>query len=334
MPLNVEAIEELPPEHSGSLTFHLPLELAALDLAGADDTVITRRIEQRLTEAYASGLVDPPLYRWAVEHYTDVAADLLDDDPDVRRHAFAAIDTLGDGIVGAAFHGVIRLGYGLWRRRPDEVARGLAYLRSRRQVLTSRDGELSERVFHHPRLDGATMPSAEELDGQTVFDVLNIAAGVPDADALRPAGDGPVTPHRLMAGAAALVARNPSSFVAVHAVTGLHGLCEVHHAVLGPIDPYADVTVLPSARWWNAYAVALGAATLVMAQYRPEAVPAVRARVDTIDRLLAASIASGETHDVKLVLALRRLQEFALLDAVDALRVGSIKLASSEGAAP
>ncbi|MGD9792268.1 MAG: hypothetical protein AB7V43_02205 [Acidimicrobiia bacterium] len=333
MSLNVEAIEELPPEHSGSLTFHLPLELAALELAGASASVIAERTERRLQEAYASGLVDPPLYRWAVDHYRDVAADLLDDDPEVRGCAFAAIDTLGDGIVGAAFHGVIRLGYGLWRRRPDEVARGLAYLRSRRQVLTSSAGRADERSFDHPHLDGSTMPSVAELDGQTVFDVLNIAAGVPDADALLPAGDGPVTAHRLMAGAAALVARNPLSFVAVHAVTGLHGLCEVQHAVFGPIDPYADVTTLASARWWNAYAVALGAASLVMAQYPPEAVPAVQARVDTVDRLLDAAIASGETHDLKLVLALRRLQEFAVLDASDVLRVGSIKLASTEGVA-
>ena len=135
MPLELDDIEDLPPELTGALTFHLPLELAALELAGADPAVLQARTERRLAEAFRAGLVDPPLYRWAVDHYRPVADRLLATDPDVRRAALADIESLADGLAGAAFHGLIRLGYGLWRRRPGEVARGLAYLRSRRQVL-------------------------------------------------------------------------------------------------------------------------------------------------------------------------------------------------------
>lgn len=328
--LDLEAIEELPPELTGALTFHLPLEVAALQLAGAAEAVIAERVRRRLTEAYAAGLVDPPLYRWAVEHSRSAAEGLLHDDPARRRAAFDSVANLGDGLAGAAFHGLIRLGYGLWRRRPMEVARGLAYLRTRRQVLVG-----ATAVAPAPSGDArpAPLPPADALEGLTVFDLMNIAAGCEDRAALRPWGDQPLTAHRLAAAALALAARNPSSFVAVHAVTGLHGLCELHAAVDGAAalaDPAAPVEATPLGPWWVSYATALGTASAVMASYPPEAVPAAPPGLDGPAELLAAAVDSGETHDVKLVLALQRLSAYGVLDADDAHRVARTKLAATE----
>ena len=136
------------------LTFHLPLEVAALELAGASAEVVAARVAQRLADAYAEGLVDPPLYRWAVEHYRPVADQLLSPDRHERERGFAGIDALGPGLAGAGFHGLIRLGYGLWRRRPGEVARGLAYLRTRRQVLAGGFGSGIMAMSGTPEVPG------------------------------------------------------------------------------------------------------------------------------------------------------------------------------------
>ena len=141
-PLPLHAIVELPPETSGALTFHLPLEIFALEEAGAGPEVIQARTAAGLAEAYRSGLVDPPFYRWAVEHHRPAAAALLSASADDRLAAFASVRTLGEGLVGAAFHGLIRTGYGALRRDADEIARGLAYLRTRRQVLQGPGGEV------------------------------------------------------------------------------------------------------------------------------------------------------------------------------------------------
>ncbi len=324
MSLRREAIEELPPETTGALTFHLPLELAALELAGADPALIEQRIARRLTEAYATGLVDPPLYRWAVEHYRPLGQALVSDDPAERVAAFGAVSTLGDGLAGAAFHGLIRLGYGLWRRNGAEVARGLAYLRTRRQVLIC--ATVMPAMVSAPP---PPLPPADQLDGVTVFDLMNLAAGSEDRAALLPPGEGPLNLQRLAGAAMALVERNPSSFVSVHTVTGLHGLCELHHAVVGPMERSAALADTLLADWWNAYAVALGAATVVMGRFAAEEVPAGAPRHENVEALLADAVSSGETHNVKLVLALRRLEQFGVLDDADVRRLGAVKLTAS-----
>ena len=324
MSLELEDIEELPPELTGALTFHLPLELAALELAGADPALRRARAERRLAEAYRVGLVDPPLYRWAVGHYRPVADRLIDDDPAVRRSALPDIESLAEGLAGAAFHGLIRLGYGLWRRRPAEVARGLAYLRSRRQVLATGSGPAGGPTGRPP------LPEGDDLAGLTVFDLMNLAAGSEDREALRPGGTGPMTAARLCSAATGLVARNPSSFVSVHTVTGLHGLYELHRATAGALDAHGALDDTPLAPWWQAYTTASMVAAVVVHRSAPEAVPAPVARADTPAALLAAAVASGETHDVKLVLALTRLAEAGLVSEEDLLRIGAVKLAATE----
>lgn len=320
-PLPLAAVVELPPETSGALTFHLPLEVFALQAAGADPAVIESRIADRLADAYRDGLVDPPLYRWAVEHHRPIARDLLDPSPAVREAAFRSILPLGDGLAGAAFHGLIRLGYAAWRGEVEEVARGLAYLRTRRQVLAGGAGGAGA--------GSGAMPPPDERQGATVFDLLNLAAGAGGRDDLTDPAAALPSPRAMAARAADLVRHDASSFVAIHAVTGLHGLVEVHRLVTGaaPGDDVAGTVLAP---WWRAYAAALRACALVVEGTPRVGTPECTETFTDVEVLVRAAIDSGDTHSVKLVVALRRLVELGLVDEPTLLELGAIKLAVDE----
>lgn len=321
-PLPLHSILELPPELSGALTFHLPLEVFALEDAGASPAHIQERMAAGLADAYRSGLVDPPFYRWAVEQYGPVAEALLSPDRAEREAAFTSVLPLGEGLVGAAFHGLIRTGYGALRRDASEIARGLAYLRTRRQVLRG-------PFTLHADETGSAFPPPEVTDGTTVFDQLSLAAGAGASDPLAdPASPLPPAPD-LAARAADLLRHDAGSFVSVHAMTGLHGLAEVHHLVTGenPADGLND-TILGS--WWRAWAIGLVACTSVVtatpAVGRTERAPSF---ADT-PSLMAAAVASGDTHSVKLAVAMRRLVAFGVLSEATLWELGAIKLGVPE----
>ncbi len=327
---------DLSPETSAGLTFHLPMELVALRDAGASSETIEQRKQERLLDAQADGLTDPPLYRWAVRRYTETAQRLVSgDDPTAVRD----IEPLAEGLAGAAFHGLIRLGYGAWQRDESEIARGLAYLRTRRQVLASplsaRD-HTSHAAEPHQTFDTGTairadLPGSSERDGVTVFDLLNLAAGTGLCSA--PDAHRTDTPRALALAAMALVRRNPSSFVAVHAATGFHALCEVELLLSGvasaPHQPPTKATIA----WWSAYSVALRACTLLVESGAPDALPGYDdgyGVVTNIETLVAASIRSADTHDVKLAVALRRLVHFGLLSEDEATEAGIARLAAEQ----
>ncbi len=325
-PLPLYTILELPPELSGALTFHLPLEVFALEDAGASPGLIQERMAAALADAYRSGLVDPPFYRWAVEHYGPVAAALLSPHRAEREAAFASVLPLGEGLVGAAFHGLIRTGYGALRRDPDELARGLAYLRTRRQVLR---GPAPAAGPTTPAATEAAIPPPEAAEGSTVFDQLSMAAGAGGDDPLIDTAR-PLPPAaELAARAAELLRHDAGSFVSVHAMTGLHGLAEVHHLVTGEPPAHGlDETILGG--WWRAWAIGLVACRAVVT-----ATPAVGrtsrapAFTDT-PSLMAAAVASGDTHSVKLAVAMRRLVTFGVLDEPTLWELGAIKLGVPE----
>lgn len=313
-------VRGLPPEHGERLTFHLPLEVQALEVAGADLAVITDRVERRLPSAFAASLVDPPMFRWAERHYGGVGEGLLAPKAEDRRRAFEQILALGPGLAGGAFHPLIRFGYGALRGDAHEITRGLAYLRVRRQILFARPvrpagpGELE-------------MPTPEELDGTSVFDQLDLVAG---ERALL--GDGPEPPlppvAELATTATELVRRDPTSFIAVHTVTGLHGLVEVDRLLTGR-DDLAGVPGDPLlSSWWRAMADAITACAVIVGQAgaRP---PGPRRAAGDLDSLVARAIDSPEVHDLKISVSLRRLVELGVLDATRALEVGATKLAAT-----
>jgi len=322
-PLPLHSILELPPELSGALTFHLPLEVFALEDAGASPEYIQERMAAGLADAYRSGLVDPPFYRWALEQYGPVASALLSPDRAEREAAFVSVLPLGEGLVGAAFHGLIRTGYGALRRDASEIARGLAYLRTRRQVLRGPMAGAGATAAE------SAIPPPRVAEGTTVFDQLSMAAGAGGDDPLTDAGR-PLPPaSELAALAADLLRHDAGSFVSVHSMTGLHGLAEVHHLVTGePPAGGLDATILGP--WWRAWAIGLVACRAVVtstpAVGRTERAPAF---TDT-PTLMAAAVASGDTHSVKLAVAMRRLVAFGVLTEPTLWELGAIKLGVPE----
>ena len=301
------------------MTFHLPMEIDALRAAGADEAQVDACVSARLTEAFAEGLVDPPLYRWAVTRYTAVAEQLVSADQAERCAALQTVEPLADGLAGAALHGLIRLGYGAWRRNAAEVARGLAYLRTRRQVLLG------------PAAAGALVGSDDVPDfvdsGATIFEQLNVVAGSGLLGTLSTAR--PV--DAVAQAATALVRRNPSSFVAVHAVTSLHALCELDARITGGRDIAGHDALAP---WWRALDVAHRACTVIVEALPPESPPPYADRfgpAHTIDDVCAAALHTGDTHDVKLAVALRRLVDLGLVAPADAVEVGQRRLAAGRG---
>lgn len=320
-------IGNLPPEMACGLTFHLPMELVALIDAGADGCTIEERTLERLTEADDAGLVDPPLYRWAVDRYRPVAAALLASDTNTRASAFAEIEPIGEGLAGAAFHGLIRLGYAAWQRDVDELARGLAYLRTRRQVLAAPAGNGPMTIRH------GDLPPVHDHDGIAVFDLLNLVAGT-GVPARRTHGQQKPDPAAVVGEAVRLVRRNPSSIVAVHAVTGLHALCEVHMLLTGAPPDGGAARTRGIGSWWAAATAAVNACSVLVEHSPPEAVEPHSGRfgaVDSIDDLVTASIATGDTHDVKLAVALRRLVTMRIVPASDAVAAGLGRLAGASG---
>lgn len=293
------------------------MEVQALEDAGADQSVIDHRVDTGIAEAFATGLIDPPLYRWAVDHYGPTASGLLSADAAIRQEAFHPLRPLGEGLAGAAFHGLIRMGYASWRRDETELARGLAYLRTRRQVLNA--GVVGDDVR-------ADLPPADLRDGLTVFDLLSVVAGA-GASNRTVAGR---TLRSAAADAAGLVRRNPSSFVAVHALTGLHAMCEVHHLVC-PDEAFDQWEAACTAPWWSAYLIAGAACAALTETQPPEEVAAYdgsHGEVDSLGSLVAASVHTGDTHDVKTAVSLRRLVGFGLLDETEALDTGLSRLAA------
>jgi hypothetical protein len=316
-------VRGLPPDHAHGLTFHLPLEVQALEVAGAGRDLIAQRVEQRLPAAFAASLIDPPLFRWAESHYRDVGEQLLSPDGEQRRRGFEQIVALGPGLAGGAFHPLIRFGYGALRSDPHEITRGLAYLRVRRQVLFAGP----------PRSitpSDVEMPTPAELEGTSVFEQLDLVAGeraffpCADADARLP------DVAALCATAMGLVRRDPGSFIAIHTVTGLHALVEIDHLLTGrselggvPDDPLLEP-------WWRAMTDAIAACAVIEEATAPSEPVAAAVEHADLHSLVQASMGSDEVHDLKLSVSLSRLVELGVADERDALEVGAAKLAATE----
>jgi hypothetical protein len=316
-------IRGLPPEHAEGLTFHLPLEVQALEVAGADDEVIADRVERRLPGVFSSSLVDPPLFRWAESHYRGVGDQLVSTDADLRRKGFEEVVALGPGLAGRAFHPLIRFGYGALRGDPHEIARGLAYLRVRRQVLFA----APPRSITPDQV--VMMPSAEELQGVSVFGQLDMVAGEraffagADADHRLP------EVAELCTQAMALVRRAPESFIAVHAVTGLHGLVEVDRLLTGrsELSGVPDDPLLTA--WWRAMADAIEACVMAVEATTSPTPQLAPVKHHDLEALVRAAIPSPEVHDLKLSVSLSRMVELGVADPAEALITGATKLAAT-----
>lgn len=140
------------PVTDAGLTNHRPMALIALAAIGADDA----RLES-FSSAYGSRLL-PCSARFAASHARLLAEMERDGIEAVLDRDLAALVA---GLGGAAFHGLIRLGYGIEHGRAADVAGGLAYLTDVTQPVSSGIGtsnpacdlpELLDRLRGDPSL--------------------------------------------------------------------------------------------------------------------------------------------------------------------------------------
>jgi hypothetical protein len=307
-PSELAWIYDLPPEKTGALTFHLPLELQAMRALGVPADTIRSHAMSPLSEAFGQGLIDPPMYRWAVAHYGPAAEALLSADKEKLKDLWVELEPLGEGLAGAAFHGLIRLGYAAYFGQKEELARGLAYMRCRRQVLFSQQEiKTPDEGFVSGR---PVVPSVDS----TIFDKLNIVSG--DSRVLSNADRfGPIPERGSLAKIAlAQLRRAPQSFVAVHCLTGIHALVEFERFLAGRVDAALD-------DWWRAYLLALRVMVAIVDSETHE-LPRVPGTIKSMDDLVAGALVSNETHCIKVTVALQRLIEEKLIDEKDALIAG------------
>jgi hypothetical protein len=313
-----ECVLDLPPELVGGLTFHLPLVLQALEVLGTEHPAKAVG-DVELAAAFEKGLVDPPFYRWAVEAYATIADRMINGRPHERLAAFSEVEELGEGLAGAAFHGLIRLGYAAARRDSREAARGLAYMRSRRQVL--RSGHVRPP---RKRERSVPAPSARTLEGATIFEQFNLVAGEPIAETASAA----VSPRGVVEGALVLFHRNPSSFVAVHALTSAHALIELSKLVEdAPVDH--PITALRTATWWESLRVAHAVASRVI-DLQGDGVSDAGSATSSLRHLITKCVETEEVHTIKVAASMSRLLHFGVVDDASARRVLLAKLACDD----
>lgn len=313
-----EFVRDLPPELTGGLTFHLPLVIQALEVLGTP-RLQRDLIDSELANAFDRGMVDPPFYRWAVDAYEEVALELVDGSDDERLAALGRVEELGSGLAGAAFHGLIRLGYGASRSDAREAARGLAYMRSRRQVLRTDASP--------PRTDSLVappMPTKQVLEGATIFDQFNLVAGEPIDD--KP--ESGATAASLLAAAIRLFHSQPSSFVTVHALTSLHALVELTELVV-PGSSALPTEDGPVASWWRSLQVAHAVARRVVELQQAGEGPPVNSN-RSLATLVGLCVDTSEIHTIKVAASMVRLHRFGLVDEDAAAGVLEAKLACDD----
>ena len=90
---------------------------------------ITSRTQTKPEERTANIIREKQDYYHLLEYYTNKFETVYDhDDTKLDVLVREEFDTLHDGLVGSAMHGIIQLGYGYSCRSPDTVCEGLAYI--------------------------------------------------------------------------------------------------------------------------------------------------------------------------------------------------------------
>jgi hypothetical protein len=299
-------------EYRGGLCNHLPMALVALERMGASPARL-----QRYAAAYLKNMEPAPEPGEAItarnwtERLGEQAAyadylgffrqevQRLQARPAIRTY----LPTLSRGVAAAAFHPLIRTGFGVTGDEPDEVAVGLAYWASRYLMLPKQGPAIEEAVEEMaPTDDPLALLAALRKQWDLGFQ--------PDAGALIDLEFARAAAHRRFGAiaralvideltvdklrrAAALLYLATDDFSALHGVTGLHAA-----RILSPLadDPRAF-----TARLWRALLA------LYLALDRPAFPNATSVKRQTEgalpdwNKILAAAVESDDEHTIKLV---------------------------------
>lgn len=198
------------------------------------------------------------------------------------------------GLGAAAFHPLIRTGYGVRFGDDREVADGLAYWAIAYLPLGPLGApgtETQPRVLLQQLREARHGKGSNKGDG-LILDHLRSAARVPElAPAVAALQPGEDTLRRLAAVSLELYLATGGNFTALHAITGTHGL-----RMLWPHVPQRDLAV----RYlWQALAAAyltVGAPPLPSEARSAESASAV----PDWSRIVAKAVTSTDAHDLKL----------------------------------
>jgi len=268
---------------------HLPMALAALHALGAPPPRLDAFAE--LARPLIRPLPAPADGRDFASQWVRFEAALADEGRDaVLRRALPA---LLEGLVTAAFHGLIRLAYGVRFGADSETAAGLALLTAfRREVplpqgvgdtgaaeglrALSQSAELAGVAFERPMIMGRLV----EVMGHPVF-----LAAVPP---LRMEKGADRAWHSLAVTAARLY-RATADFTALHLITSLHAL--------RVLWPWIEQPQPVLQRYWLAFC----AAYVAIGRPWPMSLLPVADPLPPWPALRAAAIASRDDHVIKLV---------------------------------
>jgi hypothetical protein len=219
---------------------------------------------------------------------------------ELRQHGRAAtleryVPELLPGLGAAAFHPLIRTGYGVRFGDDGEVADGLAYWATAHLPLgpLGAPGKEAEPRVLLRQLRKARHGKGSSNEGRLILDHLRSATRVPEfaptVGALEPRPD---TLRRLALLALELYTETDGNFTALHAVTGTHGL-----RMLWPHVPQKEV----AARYlWQALVAAYLTVGAPELPEQPRALEPGRAVPDW-EQIVAKAVESTDAHDLKLV---------------------------------
>ncbi len=287
---------ELHAEFQGGLSNHLSMGARSLAALGGSDAELDRLADSmwgRLAPLEASTrALTADTWREHLGERQDyaayrrffVAAIARDGVPATLRSALPA---LLPGVSAAAFHCLIRLGYGVRFGDPAEIADGLAYWAFAWQPLAelAPSGDLDaplvalRGVRDDPELGG------RNVDSRFIFDAMRTASSLPG---FREAASGLAVREDTLARIADATVQlfvSTGSFTALHAVTATHA-----YRQLAPYLAERDV------RWlWQAIVAAY------ITVGTPAIAPAPAADLPTWSALFARTCAAGDEHALKLV---------------------------------
>lgn len=218
---------------------------------------------------------------------------------ELRQHGRAAtleryLPQLLPGLGAAAFHPLIRTGYGVRFSDDREVVDGLSYWAIAYLPLgpLGAPGTEAEPRVLLRRLREARQGQGSSNEGRLILDHLRHATRVPEfAPTVAALAPGPETLRLLALLALELYTETDGNFTALHAVTGTHGL-----RMLWPHVPQRDVAV----RYlWQALVAAY---LTVGAPALPEQPRALQpGAAPDWEQIVAKVVASTDAHDLKLV---------------------------------
>ena len=212
------------PEYDGHLTDHLPMMLLAMHGLGSDRTTIESRharyigrLDRARTDSpevmnrFEDGIGKRPAYRGLI-NYLDESISRRGVEETLAEY----LPSVLSGWVRHAFHGTIRLAYGIRFEVDSEVAAGLAYLTSagpdERLAEIGQFASPSERFAWPPSIDIASSRFDDRYDEVIQADTFAVHTHILENNSFRVAEE------------VLDIFNHTHGFFALHMVTGLHAL--------------------------------------------------------------------------------------------------------------